>query len=277
MSTAVVQPEPELPLWRGLKRAFTPPGSDLDDAGRRVFVALCAVIGVPTLVGFMALDVWQRLYVDAAMELAAALVLGVIVLDLRRAASPLAAYRVMAAMLTGLFVYLVATGSDSAALLWLFMFPPGVYFLLGTREGAAWNACLVVLAGTTAAIVSLTTGQYSVDVVLRLFVSLALISILAHGLESLRARAHAILARRNSELAGALAEVRTLSGLLPICANCKKIRDDEGYWRGVEEYIAHRTRAQFTHSICPSCAEKLYGVHLDPDGGPKGPPPAVEE
>jgi hypothetical protein len=276
MDTDAVRSKPELRLWRAVKKVFTPPGSDLDDAGRRIFVALCAAIGVPTLVAFMVFDVRQRLYVDAAAEAIAALVLGVVVLHLRRAASPLAAYRVMAAMLTGLFVYLVNSGTDSAALLWLYMFPPGVYFLFGTHEGAAWNAGLMILAGTAAAIVSLTSGRYSVDVLVRLFVSLALVSILAHGLESLRARAHASLVRRNRELAGALAEVRTLSGLLPICANCKRIRDDKGRWRGVEEYIAQRTRAEFTHSICPSCAEKLYGVHLDPGGGAKGPPPVVE-
>ena len=61
-----------------------------------------------------------------------------------------------------------------------------------------------------------------------------------------------------SELQDALAQVRTLRGLLPICANCKRIRDDQGYWRGVEEYVAEHSDADFTHSICPDCARKLY-------------------
>jgi DNA-binding response OmpR family regulator len=58
------------------------------------------------------------------------------------------------------------------------------------------------------------------------------------------------------ELQEALAEIRTLKGFIPICASCKKIRDDEGYWNQLEAYISKHTDAIFTHSICPQCAEK---------------------
>lgn len=61
-----------------------------------------------------------------------------------------------------------------------------------------------------------------------------------------------------TELQAALIEVRTLSGLLPICASCKKVRDDQGYWRQVEEYFQVHSGAEFTHSICPDCMQKLY-------------------
>jgi hypothetical protein len=57
----------------------------------------------------------------------------------------------------------------------------------------------------------------------------------------------------------ALANVRTLSGLLPICASCKKIRDDGGYWSQIEEYVRDHSNADFSHSICPDCARRLYG------------------
>jgi len=60
------------------------------------------------------------------------------------------------------------------------------------------------------------------------------------------------------ELRNALAEVRTLSGLLPICSSCKKIRDDQGYWNQIEVYISSHSTATFSHSICPECAKKLY-------------------
>jgi len=60
------------------------------------------------------------------------------------------------------------------------------------------------------------------------------------------------------DLQQALSEVKKLSGFIPICASCKKIRDDEGYWRQVEEYISDRSEAEFTHGICPECARKLY-------------------
>ena len=60
------------------------------------------------------------------------------------------------------------------------------------------------------------------------------------------------------DLQTALAEVRTLRGLLPICANCKKIRDDQGAWTQIESYIAQRSEAHFSHGICPDCRQKLY-------------------
>ena len=60
------------------------------------------------------------------------------------------------------------------------------------------------------------------------------------------------------ELTEALRNIKTLRGLLPICASCKKIRDDRGYWQKVESYIAEHTNAAFTHGLCPDCLDKLY-------------------
>ena len=66
------------------------------------------------------------------------------------------------------------------------------------------------------------------------------------------------LAETNARLCHALAEIKTLSGLLPICSKCKKIRDDQGYWQLVEVYIQDRADVEFSHGICPDCAEELY-------------------
>lgn len=60
------------------------------------------------------------------------------------------------------------------------------------------------------------------------------------------------------ELQGALHKVVQLEGLLPICASCRKIRDDGGYWGNVEEYFGSRAPVAFTHGICPECQVKLY-------------------
>jgi len=56
-----------------------------------------------------------------------------------------------------------------------------------------------------------------------------------------------------NELQEALAKIRTLKGLIPICASCKKVRDDKGYWQQVEVYIRDHSEAEFTHGICPGC------------------------
>ncbi len=70
------------------------------------------------------------------------------------------------------------------------------------------------------------------------------------------------LRRLNAALQEALQQVHTLSGLLPICASCKRIRNDRGYWQQVEEYIREHSNARFTHGICPECALKLYPGYL---------------
>jgi hypothetical protein len=70
-----------------------------------------------------------------------------------------------------------------------------------------------------------------------------------------------------ADLREALANVKSLSGLLPICAACKKIRDDQGYWSQVESYIQKHSEAKFTHGMCPDCIKKFYAdLKLDGPG-----------
>ena len=72
------------------------------------------------------------------------------------------------------------------------------------------------------------------------------------------------LEMKNQELHDALSKVKLLSGLLPICAWCKKIRNDAGYWNEIENYIAEHSEADFTHGICQECIKELY-----PDANPQ--------
>jgi len=60
------------------------------------------------------------------------------------------------------------------------------------------------------------------------------------------------------DLRTALSEVKTLRGLIPICASCSKVRDDEGYWNRIEVYIRDHSDAQLTHGLCPECVDRLY-------------------
>ena len=70
------------------------------------------------------------------------------------------------------------------------------------------------------------------------------------------------------ELRKALAEIKTLRGFIPICAHCKKIRNDRGYWEQIESYIRDHTGAVFSHGICPECMEKYYGNYMDDGNEP---------
>jgi hypothetical protein len=81
--------------------------------------------------------------------------------------------------------------------------------------------------------------------------------LLAKHHEELK-EAHDQIEAQNKKLEDALSKVKLLSGFLPICASCKKIRDDKGYWNQIETYIKEHSMADFSHSICPECAKKLY-------------------
>ena len=72
------------------------------------------------------------------------------------------------------------------------------------------------------------------------------------------------LRRSNEELQMALKEVKVLRGLIPICASCKKIRNDGGFWQQLEEYLSEHSEAEFSHGLCQPCIKKLYpGVYQD--------------
>ena len=73
-----------------------------------------------------------------------------------------------------------------------------------------------------------------------------------------RMRAEAEREQLIGQLQEALASIKTLRGLVPICAACKKIRDDSGYWNQLESYLLNHTEAQFSHGICPQCVRRLY-------------------
>ena len=81
------------------------------------------------------------------------------------------------------------------------------------------------------------------------------------------------LADKIKELSLALEQVKTLRGIVPICASCKKIRDDKGYWSQVEVYVRNHTEAEFSHGICPDCMKRLY-PEFDGDKISRKPTPA---
>jgi hypothetical protein len=80
------------------------------------------------------------------------------------------------------------------------------------------------------------------------------VEIRTHELSATNEELH----KTNDELTKALAEVRTLSGMLPICSYCKKIRDDKGYWNQLESYLRDHSEAEFSHGICPDCLKENF-------------------
>ncbi len=95
-------------------------------------------------------------------------------------------------------------------------------------------------------------------VVMQIAGIISFILLNSERLESDLVAAETELKKTVGDLQRALDEVKTLGGLLPICANCKKIRDDGGYWHQLEAYISTHSHAEFSHGTCPECAKKLY-------------------
>ncbi len=114
-------------------------------------------------------------------------------------------------------------------------------------------------AFTAGAIDYITKPVNSVDLLARVASALAL----KKEMDCRKAR-EGELRRSNDELQKALRDVKVLRGLIPICASCKKIRNDGGFWQQLEEYIGEHSEAEFSHGICQHCVKKLYpGVYPD--------------
>jgi len=133
-----------------------------------------------------------------------------------------------------------------------------------TQRAREANAALMATQAAQEAVIARQRLVVTLGSLILLLV-VALLAVLVRFNRRDRARlmvlseTNAELEKANGELAVALKEVRTLSGLIPICANCKNIRDDQGYWASVESYLAQHSGATFSHSICETCGPQLYG------------------
>ncbi|HAV63381.1 MAG TPA: hypothetical protein DCY13_13570 [Verrucomicrobiales bacterium] len=140
---------------------------------------------------------------------------------------------------------------------------------LALMDGGVWQMAAVPAGGWSEALPRLATYRaVALVVALLLVAAIVLIAIEFEQKQALELEQSRLI----GELRTALEEVRTLSGLLPICSNCKMIRDDRGYWNQIEEYLHTHKNLRFTHGICPDCSHELYGdlTGPDADGEPAG-------
>ena len=111
-------------------------------------------------------------------------------------------------------------------------------------------------------------AEYPVAAAGRFVITYAIAGALALGLQRSRERLFEQLSLEKLELEGALAEVRTLTEMIPMCAWCRNVRDDDGYWSRIEEFLTRRPHTVVTHGLCPDCARKLAE-----EGATASPPP----
>lgn len=163
--------------------------------------------------------------------------------------------RLLMACLFAVIAYEGFIGANSGySFLWCFVFPPGLFFLLGRREGTFW---FVVTAALTTWLVFVADRPTTVDGpvgVLALAV-LTLLGVLCHGLEGARSRQRDVLVSDTQKLQKALADIEALHGMVRICAACKRTRDDQGFWNRIETYLAQHSAVDLQPAMCPTCAD----------------------
>lgn len=244
-----------------LGEIFTPPHFSIDEQRKRGFLALFLLTICPALLFFGLLTFASQGMSLQPLLIAFAVLVGVtLLLALRYVKNVLPLFRLGVLFIVSLLSYEMAVGGgEGTVFLWLYFHPVAAFFLFGIWEGlfwvlASWLSSLLLL------VFNLGPYNYELAVSLRFMVTYTLVSILAYGLESSRAQYYDQLLREKAALETALQQVKTLRALLPICASCKKIRDDAGYWHSVESYIGQHMAVEFSHSVCPECRVKLYGI-----------------
>ena len=148
------------------------------------------------------------------------------------------------------FIYLsnyITGGTDNHGPLWYFTFPMMALILLGLFKGGLLSIALIIISLLLLVkpFNQLMMTAYEPSFLVRFFISYIIVFILAFIYEFQKQRSGK--------------EIKILKKFLPICSNCKKIRDDKGYWEQVDVYIQKHSDTLFSHSICPECTEKLYG------------------
>lgn len=238
---------------RRLEDLCSRPETPAESRSRRGYLALCFLILSPTLAGTGLVDLAQGRVMEAVIALALAVILAAVPLMMSRLERVEGVFRVTNILAAGLGLYMTAIGGgDGLVFVWFYTTPLIVFFLFGGREGLVWllvifTVLLVLFFG------GLGTYVYDSAVSLRFLITFGVVVGLGYGLETSRRRHYDGLMAEKISLEKALADVKTLSRLLPICAACKSVRDDQGYWNQIETFVQQHSEARFLRGLCPDC------------------------
>lgn len=244
---------------------WSSPDMPAEQRRRRTHVALGLLFILPAVSVFVIADLRHGRLPEAAATGALMALLTAMLVQLLRRRPILDMVRLAVASSFAVIVYdTLGEGGDGLAFLWLYVQPLIVFFLFGKKEGAAWAAAGFAVAFTLFAASDL---PHAPGMAVRFLTSFAIISVFAFGLEASRRRYWEELLAETTALEVALAQVKILRGLLPICVRCKSIRDDQGYWNQIESYIGRHSEAELSRSLCPQCraADSGSGSHASVD------------
>lgn len=147
------------------------------------------------------------------------------------------------------------SGSDYDVI-WFYAVPPAAYFFFGHREGTLWSLGTLTFWALHGLLIAGPEAQPEAGMWIRFVVSYAIATILAYEVEWRRRRYMRRLIEETEALRQAVAQVETLQGFLPICASCKSVRDDQGFWKGIGAYLEQHSMAQIDQALCPECRQE---------------------
>lgn len=246
-------------VWRSWERLFIQPQTPVNERRVRSFLLLflsfltlaCTFVGL-----FNLLYSGQRNY-DIVIWLGT--ILGILsLLTMHFFEDIIGVSRLGFAFTLAIMAYQVAVGNgQGVAYLWFYFYPLATFFIFGCRGGLLWVAASWLIA---IGLLFFDWGLYTYPFLIgiRFIVTYSFVAILSYGLESSRQYYYQQLLAEKLAVEQALQQVKTLQNLLPMCVSCQKIRDDAGYWHGVESYLSRYTDVEFSHSICTECRLRLY-------------------
>ncbi len=240
---------------------------EIEKKRKRTFAYFCIAICIPIVTIFTIVDIIENQFLEILSNVLMFVVLIAGFIGIKKFNLDLLIYRLVLSLMSIIFLYNIVIGSgEGTAVFWIFPFPLVYMYLLGKREGSVYNTvffCILLFLLLNP--FSLSIYKYEIGISLRFLLSLALVTFMTFGLEASRERYGNLLTRKNiilnkekQNLEKAMREIKSLSGLIPICCSCKNVRNDEGYWEQVETYVKNRSSAEFSHGICPECYKKLY-------------------
>lgn len=235
----------------------------IDEIRIRVFGFFSASLAIPMLLGYAFYHAFHNQPLTAGFNILVVLSLTVFFVKLRSIEKTLFIIELNVALFGALFIHFAFTGiGEGSGLFWTVLYPVLAVFFLGGSKGEFWVGVIGIIILILLFFQDVFGGYpYGHRVLVRWLCIYLMMAILVYGFEHLRQATYDILVDERQKLENALAEIKTLQGIIPICAHCKQIRDDKGIWKQIELYLSQHSDATFSHGICPACSEKLYGHH----------------
>ena len=243
--------------FQQMKKIFLGNDTYNDEERKRAFFSLCIFISTPFIFIFAFDDLLHHRIIEGSLIIffLSVLIVNLIALEYHRKLDY--AYRISAGSVLVLLCYELAIGGgEEQAFVWFYFFPLVIFHLFGLKEGLLWSGTSLLIA--TVLFLSPLAYEYDTTTSMRFLFAYSVVLVLSFSLEASQRKYHKRLIEEKEHIEDALANVKTLRGMLPICSVCKRIRDSSGTWQEIEFYINQHSDAEFSHSICHGCMKKHY-------------------